>query len=354
MHIDPSSLSPNIAGLLASTTNGAVSAQGGGKSGKNWPTDIVAFSAKSQGLGKLGAMLSRLSAAVRSIDATPDALKAVRSEIKGIEASIEKTLDGRSGSGGFQTEWVSNAVSSYRISQLDLAPGEELEIDVRVTQSARQGGMYLSLGGTSLDLGGAGQVSSTFTIRIGGAINSMDLSFASGQTMAQIAAAINTFSETTGVEASAMSSGSNGGVLLRSSDLGSAEFVSVQVVNDGSIGTGDSIGIYDLSAEDADLVSSASHIDFDSVYAFNGVDRNGQDVAGRINNVWATGIGTRLYATMPQFAVSINLHAGDLQPGLDGNAQNLGRFLAMRFAGVERDQDQAGGTGGDAGWPEGP
>lgn len=347
MQIDSSSLSPNIAGLLSLTTNGAISAKPGAGGSKTREVDSAVFSKKGQSLGKLGAMLGRLSAAVRNIDATPDGLRAARTDIKGIEASIQKTLEGRGLPDlGYETRWVSNAVKSYTISQLDLRPGEELEVDVRVTQSARQGGMYLSLGGEVLDLGGRSEVTSSFTIDIGGVYgHNVHLSFASGQTMDQIAAAINGYSEVTGVSAIASSSGTTGGVTLQTHNYGAAEFVSVRIVDDGSIGSDRNKGIYSMSAQDGDLVDPASHLDYSSTAANNGVQRVGQDVRGRINGVLASGYGTRLYAAMPTFAVSIDLNTGDLGANQEANAQNLGRFLAMRFAGVERDQGQAGGAG---------
>jgi hypothetical protein len=353
MHIDPTSLSPNIAGLLSATTNGAISAGPRGKSGKTRAPDSIAFSARGQGLGRLGAMLGRLSAAVRKIDASPDGLRAARSDIAGIEASIQKTLEGRGGPGqGFETQWVSGAVKSYTISQLDLAPGEEQEIDVRVTQSAQQGGMYLSLGGSVLDLGGQAEVTSSFTIEVSGAYGSRRLTFASGQTITQIAAAINSFSEEIGVHATDSASGTTGGITLRSDGYGAAEFVSVQVMDSGSIGAAENVGIYHMQADDGNTIDPSSHFDFNSVTAINGYTRVGQDVRGFINNVYASGYGTRLYAAMPAFAVSIDLATGDLAPNEEGNAQHLGRFLAMRFAGVERDQDHAGGHHDQPGWPD--
>lgn len=353
MQINSSSLSPNIAGLLSLTTNGAISAKPGSGGGKTRELDAAVFSQKGQSLGKLGAMLGRLSAAVRNIDATPDGLRAARADIKGIEASIENTLKGRGEPElGYETRWVSDAVKSYTISQLDLRPGEELEVDVQVTQSARQGGMYLSLGGANLDLGGAAEVTSSFTVDIGGVYgNHVHLSFASGQTMDQIAAAINSYTDSTGVEATASSSGTTGGVTLRTQNYGAAEFVSVRIVDDGSIGSDRNKGIYSMSTQDGDVVDPASHIDYSSTSANNGVQRIGQDVRGRINGVLASGYGTRLYAAMPAFAVSIDLNVGELGSNEQGNAQNLGRFLAMRFAGVERNQQHTGGGGSESGWP---
>lgn len=351
MRIDPNSLSPNIVSLLSAAQNSTLSAQSGGKAGKTRASDSVAFSPRSQSLGQIGALLGRLSAAVRSIGATPEALRAAHADIKGIEASIESALGARGGPDlGFQTEWVSGAVTRHTISQLDLEPGEQLEVDVRVTQSAQQGGMYLSLGGGVLDLGGWASVTSTFTVRVAGVYGVRDFTFSSGQTMGQIAAAINTFGDWIGVEATATASGSTGGIMLRSDGYGAAEFVSIQVIDDGSIGTARNMGIYRLQHDNANAVDPTSHVDFNSLHAVNGYERVGQDVRGFINNVYASGYGTRLYAAMPAFAVSIELATDDLAPNEQANATHLGRFMAMRFTGVERNQSNTGGSGSDSGW----
>ncbi len=355
MHIDPGSISSRLSGLLASPKlnnfngapprgNMAASSLRGG--------DDTFFSPRSKSLGQLGALLGKLGAAVRNIGTTPDQLRSARMDITGIEASIQSVL-GRDGNPdvGFQTKWVSDAVNSYSISQLDLAPGEEQEVVVRVAQSARQGGLYLSLGGNALDLGGSAEVTSSFTIEIGGIYsNGVSLTFASGQTMTQLAAAINTYTDMTGVVATASSSGTTGGIMLRTENYGAAEFVSVRITDDGSIGSGANIGIYDLSEEDSDLVDPGSFSTFASNAAQNGINGIGQDVRGTINGVWASGYGTRMYAATPHFAASIDLATGDLRSNQDANAQNLGRFVAMRFAGIPGDQSSVG-PGEDSGWP---
>lgn len=351
MRIDANALTSNIAKMLSVHGNGAFSAAAGAGAGKARAADSAAFSPKSQSLGQIGALLGRLSAAVRNIGATPDGIRGAHADIKGIEASIESALSQRDGSGvGFETSWVSGAVNRHTISQLDLEPGEELEVDVRVTQSAQQGGMYLSLGGEFLNLGGSASVTSSFTIRVAGVHGVRQFTFASGQTMGQIAAAINTFGDTIGVEATAMASGTKGGIMLQAQGYGAADFVSVSVVATGSIGTAHNVGIYRLQHDNANEVDASSHIDYNSSQAANGYERVGQDVRGYINGVYASGYGTRLYAAMPAFAVSIDLATDDLEPNEVANATHLGRFVAMRFTGVYRDQNHTGGNGDDPGW----
>ncbi len=353
MHIDPGSISPRLSGLLASPTlnnlNGAPS-RGNMAASSLRGGDDTFFSSRSKSLGQLGALLGKLGSAVRSIGTTPDQLRLARRDISGIEASIQSALE-RKGlpDDGFQTKWVSDAVSRYKISQLDLEPGEEQEVVMQVTQSARQGGLYLSMGSDQLEMEGDSEGGRALTMVIGGSRGeNVELTFASGTSLANIVAAINSRSDLNNVEATLASGGT--GIMLRSENYGSAEFVSVTIEQPGSIGTANNIGIYNLAEEDSDLVDPDSHYDFGSTDALNGITSIGQDVAGTINGVRASGYGTRLYATTPHFAASIDLAIGDLRSNQDANAQNLGRFVAMRFAGIPRDQLGVG-PGQDSGLP---
>ena len=353
MHIDPGSISSRLSGLLASPKlnnfkggpprgNTAASSLRGG--------DDIFFSPRSKSLGQLGALLGKLGAAVRNIGTTPDQLRAARKDITGIEASIQSALErGGNPDLGFETKWVSGAVNNYTISQLDLAPGEEQDVVVQVSQSAQRGGLYLSMGSDQLELGRTDGKHAGFTIEIeSGDGEKMGLTFTSGTRLADIVSALNSRSDSTGVEATIASNGT--GIMLRPSHFGASEFVSVQILDDGAIGSDKNIGIYNLSDEDSDLVNPDSHIDFGSKAAYNGIMDAGQDIRGTINGVQAIGYGTILYASTPSFGIKIDLATGDLKPNQDANAQNLGRFMAMRFAGIPRDQNSVG-PGEDSGWP---
>jgi len=219
-----------------------------------------------------------------------------------------------------------DAVSNVTAKGLDLAPGEELGLDVLVTASAQQGALYLSLGvigvpgqqGT-LDLGNSGLQNSTFSIEIAGNAGSRVLSFSSGQTLGQIAAAINTFTGSTGVIAETVSStgfGSvspRGGIALRSAGFGEDDFVSVEVVDNASVvaadGTTSGLGVYRFDEDNANPFGVPF---FDGTGEFgNGIDESsrvsfadavtavadaGRSVAGTINGVEAIGRGTELFA----------------------------------------------------------
>lgn len=124
-------------------------------------------------------------------------------------------------------------VASADLYFAELEPGERVDLDATVTQSAQRGTLFLqgSVGAQSLDLEGG----SFLTLEIAGNLGSQTISFASGQTFETIANLINVHSKATGVAAALTSAG--GGITLTSAAFGLNEFVSVRSVPnpDGSL-----------------------------------------------------------------------------------------------------------------------
>ncbi|TVQ63824.1 MAG: flagellin [Phycisphaerales bacterium] len=188
----------------------------------------------------------------------------------------------------YQTDNVAASVETYRVNGAKL-DGNDLNVDVIVTQSAQQAGLFLSLGG-GIDLGGA--QGSTFTIEITGALGSRELSFASGTSLADVVNTINTFTEVTGVEAAVGTGSGSGGVTLRSDKYGSDQFVRVQIVSDANFtATNAGSGIFNFEATDTNAIDGATVRAFNSTAASNGVRDAGQDIAATINGVQATARG---------------------------------------------------------------
>jgi len=204
-----------------------------------------------------------------------------------------------SGNFDFQTSGVATGVTDFQVNGAKFT-GTSLDVNVLVTQSAQQGGLFLSTGAT-LNLNGG--TNSAFTFEVAGSLGSRELSFASGTSVAQIAAAINTFTDVTGVQATVSGSG---GFLLSSSEFGGDEFVSVKVVNDASIqGTG--IGIFGLKAGDFGTADASAQSTFSSSAAGNGVRDEGQDLAATINGIAATADGKVARINTDFLDVSITL-----------------------------------------------
>ena len=202
----------------------------------------------------------------------------------------------------YQTNNVATGVSDFAVNGIKFE-GASQDVNVVVTQSAQQGGVYLSLGG-AVSLGGA--QGSTFTVEITGSLGSRELSFASGTTLAQIAAAVNTFTETTGVEATTNASGSNGGVILRSASYGSAEFVGVRVTDTANI-QGSNIGLYEFDADNTNTSGIQTTVSQTFAQLANEFRDVGQDVGGTINGVVATGTGRTLNVNTDFLDVELTL-----------------------------------------------
>ncbi|MBO6513606.1 MAG: flagellin [Phycisphaerales bacterium] len=214
----------------------------------------------------------------------------------------------------YQTSSVASGVTDFEVRGAKLDGTNNLSVDAIVTLSAQQAGLYLSFGG-ALDLGAA---SDTFVFEVAGSLGSREFQFSSGATIAEIAAAVNSFSDVTGVTASA---GGTSGLKLKSSEFGSNEFVSVTVVDAGSIAAGD--GIHALSSTDYDVVRTASPTAFSA--ATNGVRDEGQDITGTINGLTAVGQGRTLSVNSDFLDVEFTLNTA--------TAQALGTVAAFDITG---------------------
>ncbi|MGE3109430.1 MAG: flagellin [Phycisphaerales bacterium] len=187
--------------------------------------------------------------------------------------------------GGFDysTESIDAGVTDYKINGAKLTNGDDLAVKAIVTTSAQQAGLFLSTGG-NIDLGGA--VGSTFTIEISGALGSRELSFASGTTLSDIAEAINSFTNVTGLTATA----SGTGLRLDSESYGSNAFASVKVISSANIqGTG--VGVYTLESDDTNTADTSTGVAFSNNGARNGIRDEGQDIVATINGIRATANG---------------------------------------------------------------
>ena len=213
------------------------------------------------------------------------------------------------GNYAYQATAVSAGVVDFQVNGAKLQPGQNLAVTAIVTTSAQQAGLYLSTG-ASLNLNGG--VNSAFTIEISGALGSRQLSFASGTTTATIASTINTFSDVTGVTASAVASGGSNGVALSSSEFGSDQFVSVKVVNAANI-QGTNVGVYNKAAQDFDNLNTTLTAAFSSTTATNGVRDSGQDVVATINGIAATSKGKTARINTDFLNVSISLSTSAAQ-----------------------------------------
>jgi len=247
--------------------------------------------------------------------------------------SILQTIDRLSGSTSFQGTKLLNGSFDYQVTSVDSAVtdfqvnGAKFEtatqdVTAIVSQSAQKAGLFLGLGTSTT--GGSATIDlasgSAFSIEVVGSLGSRELSFSSAQTLTQIATAINAFTEVTGVTASV----SGYGVKLTSSEYGSDEYVSVKV-NGGNLtdnSSGGEFGVYQLASGDFNAVTGSATT---FANAANPVRDSGQDIAGTINGIVATGSGRDL---------SINTDFLDVEFTLDETqSQTLGTVAAFTITG---------------------
>ncbi len=284
------------AGLIASENLRAEKSSLNAAIGNATRADQVANIAEG-GLQEVSNLLTELQGLITT-SANTAGLSTQEKEANQLQVdSILQTIDRIADATGFQgtkllngnydytVESIDAGVSDFRVNGAKLTKGQNLDVEAIVTQSAQKAGLLLNFNASQIDLG----TGSSFTFEVAGALGSRELSFSSGATVDNIVAAINTFSDVTGVKAEAFQSGSgNTGVKLVSSEYGSDQFVSVKVVDDGAIGSATGVGIFQLQSDDFSKATGSATA-FGS--ANNGIRDKGQDIAASINGIKATATG---------------------------------------------------------------
>ncbi len=270
----------------------------------------------------LGARLAELHATLGSMREAlsgPGAGQAQR-EITGLVSDIQG-VGKRPGTppADFDIRDIAAGIKRLYVRDAQLEPGEQRKVNLEITASAQSGGFYLSMGGAAIDLESD---QDEFRIEVAGRSGRRALTFASGTSVSSIAAAINAFTSETSVRAIA----SGPGIRLESVAPGSADFVSVRILEDGGIGEADGVGVYDLAPDDAtaarDLVATFSE-------ARQQRTDYGQDMAALVNGVQAQTYGTELLAMDESlgFTAVLGLSTAAATAGRNEiHAQQLGTF----------------------------
>lgn len=289
----------------------------------------------AQGIADIGVLLSDLETLVAEAAQT-DAGADVRAEaqrrideavvmisrIAGAD-SVGEVGSRLNGAPGFSVVNRNDGISNVVVSS-ELKQDERVDVDVTVLQSAQVGGFFLSFGGVSIDLGVDANEGSSFVLQVAGSLGSRELSFASGTTLDSIAAAMNTFSDVTGVEAVVDGTG----IRLESSEIGADEFVGITIIDDGSINSGD--GIHRLKPRDANAAQSAVASSYAD--ASSGLTDFGQDIEGTINGVQAQVNGNTFSASLLGGRLDVSMEI-DIRRGVyPGEPTFFGKFPV----GVER------------------
>lgn len=209
-------------------------------------------------------------------------------------------------------------ITSQNANVVDLAVrGAKLEhgttrdVNVVITNSAQHGSLFLSVG-ANLDLTTS---TSAFEFEIAGAKGSRQFAFASGTSLAYVASAINTYKAITGV--SAVASGAY--LELKSAELGSDQFVSFKLTNQG----GQSGRVLLASSTNENAFTTTGATNFSSFT--NPIRDAGADVGATINGIAATSRGRTISVDTDYLNLSLTLNAG--------GSQTAGTFNAFTISG---------------------
>ena len=274
-------------------------------------------------LAEVEALVKGIRADLTGLSAGASALAGTRSRLDGILGSIAKIADAPDADAvkrladpatdafNFSLTYLAPQIASARVRSYKLSVAEGRDVNATVTQSAQTAALRLSFAAPNLQLGGT---NGTFVFEVQGARGSVQLSFSSGTSIANIAVTVNFFTQSTGVHATL----SGGGVRLDSVGYGSDEFVRVRVVNPSSIKGG---GIYQYQADNANAVNPKNGTSYSA--AINGVTDHGQDIAGTIDGI--TGVGRGLTLSIPKDSIDVDFTF------TAAGAQRLASFRAVHL-----------------------
>ena len=259
------------------------------------------------GLQEVNAMLLELQSLVgesaNDAGLSTEEKEANQQQIDAILQSIDRIASTTSfqgtkllnGSFDFQVEDVAASVTDLKIHGAKLG-GNDMDINAVIDQSAQQAGLYVDFGSANIELASG---EDTFAIEIGGREGSQLFHFADGQSLADAAAQINSFTGVTGVSAAVNSNG----LELRADEFGSQHFVSVNIVDDGGI-DGD---VYRFEEDNANAVDGDSDVGFGDMTG--SIQASGQDVGGSINGMTIRGDGLDMHVNGDILNASISLDA---------------------------------------------
>jgi len=299
--------SDNPAGLIASEALRSEKASIAAAIGNAERADQVVNIAEG-GLQEVNALLLEIqgivTASANTAGLSTEELEANQLQIDSIIQTIDRIAAATSfqgtkllnGTFDFTIVNQASTVADTQINAAKLNFGETRTVQAVVTASAQHGALFLSYGAAALNLTNG---TSAFVVEIAGTLGSREFSFASGTTLANVAASINTFTAVTGVSAGV----SANVLLLRSDKFGSDQFVSAKVVNDG----GQVGGIMTATATDENAANAGSNTTLSAAEGSNAIRDSGQDVAAIINGVVATAKGKVISINTDFLDLSIEL-----------------------------------------------
>lgn len=266
----------------------------------------------------LASLAATIGAAAFCLSASPaEAMQqAANHAAHGVQQAERLMQGGNNPSNGnhFQVVDISPEVEALWIRRVTLGHAPELPVEIGVLASAQVAALYLSAASHSIDLGGS---NGSFTVLFTGNLGSRMLTFSSGTTLYQMAAAINSYSDITDVHSIASATG----LRLESMNRGRGAFVSVQVIDDGNI-QGWNAGLYAMMPTDMNIADPGSMQPFWAPWPT--LDQ-GQDLQATLN-------GSPVNCKGATIRARLNWITADIRIRHDGTAaQTIGAFQAFRI-----------------------
>ncbi|HYE03238.1 MAG TPA: flagellin, partial [Phycisphaerales bacterium] len=182
---------------------------------------------------------------------------------------------------------VSADISKAQVHGANFAGQANVRVDVDVVASAQTANLYMR-GDYPAAPAMNGRLLSSLTLEIAGSNGVQVLQFLSGQLLSDVAAAINSFTEGTGVKAALINpANAASGLVFSSASFGSDAFVSVKRLSD----SGDFFQTFEL-ANNASVPATFSFSDAALVAQLTpSNDDHGRDVSAVVNGTLGTGKG---------------------------------------------------------------
>jgi flagellin len=195
-----------------------------------------------------------------------------------------------------------SAITTARVWNASLVNQPNLQVTVDVVASAQKAGLYYNPGTTN-----PGRLLSAMTLEVTGAKGVQTFQFPVSATLSSVMAAINNTTSFTGVTAGLINNTMASGLVFRSSDYGSEQFVSVKRI--GAPATGNSWTTYNFANNAAPALGSPADW---ATLTGNGTlttaqRDNGKDVQALINGALGTGRGLALSSNGSTLGVDLVL-----------------------------------------------
>ena len=219
--------------------------------------------------------------------------------LKLLNGSLDYTLSGVS----------ATQIAKAQVFGASFISSDNLQVDVDVIASAQTGALYMRGDYSGPAASFNGTVLSTMTLRIAGARGVTEITVISGQTLAQLADAVNSVTTLTGIEAALINTASpTSGLVFRSADFGSETFVQVERLNRPANIAADSFQTYKL---DDGATVPAFPFNWNALLTAgsltSGAYDQGRDVSALVNGTLATGRGLNLAVYSPSLSLRLSL-----------------------------------------------